>query len=171
MMKSKNFVFRLGAAIMVALFVVSCKPTEQNYRAAYDAAREKREAAMREQMMPATGLLSDDGPQLRVIDGDSVYVLQENVWEIDSKPARRLMGWHVAVGVYKMDTNAKANAASLKEAGYKGARAAKALDNRYYTLITTVQTLDSARAAAADFRRSHRSYPYVGLPAAPVLLH
>lgn len=171
MMEGKRILTGLGAAFLAALFIVSCKPTEQGYRAAYDAAREKREAAMRDQMMPATGLLSDDGPQLRVIDGDSVYVLQQSVWDLDIKPSRKLRGWHVAVGVYKMDTNAKANAEALKEAGYEGARAAKALDNRYYTLLTTVQTLDSARAAAAAFKSTHKSYPYVGLPAAPVLLH
>ena len=65
------------SAAMVALMFVGCKPTENNYKAAYDAAVSKRQEVAKEQMRPASGLMSDDGPQLRVVDGDSVYVLRE----------------------------------------------------------------------------------------------
>ena len=153
---------------MVGLMWAGCKPTEKNYRAAYDAAQAKREAAIKEQMLPATGMLSDDGPQLRIIGGDSVYVLQERVRLADSR--RLPKKWAVAVGVYKMDTNAKSNAEALQGEGYKNAFVAKAPTAKYYTVTDCYMTLDSARVAGKEFRMKHKGYPYVGLPGAPVLL-
>lgn len=162
------------SAAMVALMLVSCKPTENNYKAAYDAALAKREAAAKEQMLPATGLMSDDGPQLRIIDGDSVFVLMERVFPEGER--RAVKGWSVAVGKYKMSTNAKAGAdairAKLHRAGVADslARAVRATSDRWYTLVGTYSTLDSARIRAASFRKDNPRYPYVGLPHSPILI-
>ena len=78
---------RLLYPILITLLFVGCKPTEKGYQAAYDAAKNKREAAAGEQMLPAQGLQSDDGPQLRVVDGDSIYVLRAIMRTEDSKRA------------------------------------------------------------------------------------
>lgn len=147
---------------------VGCKPTEKNYKSAYDAALAKRQEAVAEQMRPATGLLSDDGPQLRVVEGDSVYVLKERIRMQDGAavPGR----WAVAVAVYKMDTNAKASASDLRAQGFPAAFVAKAAGGKYYTVVSAVETLDSARVASKVFRMSLPQYPYVGLPGAPVLI-
>lgn len=162
------------SAALVALMLVSCKPTENNYKAAYDAALAKREAAAKEQMLPATGLLSDDGPQLRIVDGDSVYVLKERVYPEGERKAVR--GWSVAVGKYKMSTNAKADAETIRERLHRAgvtdslARAVRAATDRWYTLVGTYSTLDSARVRAAAFRKENPRYPYVGLPHSPILI-
>lgn len=154
---------------MVALMLVGCKPTENNYQAAYDAAVAKRQEAAKEQMRPATGLLSDDGPQLRIVDGDSIYVLREMVRSIEGKrvPAK----WLVAVGVYKMDTNAKASANALRSEGFPDAFAAKAAGDKHYTVAATTSTLDSARIVSKVFEEAFPEYPYIGLPGAPVLIN
>lgn len=112
----KGYAMTLSAAVMAALLLASCKPTEKNYKAAYDAALEKREAAMREQMIPTTGLMSDDGPQMRVVEGDTVYVLREALRR--GEPSRKVGGWSVAVALYKMETNARANVENLVSEGY-----------------------------------------------------
>ena len=156
------------SAALAALMFVGCKPTEKNYKAAYDAALAKRQEAAAEQMRPATGLLSDDGPQLRVVDGDTVYVLKERIRMLDG--AQVPGHWAVAVGVYKMDTNAKASAADLRAKGFPKALVARAGGAKYYTVVSTVETLDSARVAARVFGMSFPQYPYVGLPGAPVLI-
>ena len=153
---------------MVALMFASCKPTENNYKSAYDAALEKREAANREQMIPATGLLSDDGPQLRVLDGDSIFVLKEALRR--GEPAEKLTGWSVAVALYKMETNATANAEDLRESGWKNAFAAYAKGEKWYVVVDNVSTLDSARMVSKLFIKKHKGYPYVGLPKKPVLI-
>lgn len=157
------------SAATVALMLVSCKPTEENYQAAYDAALKKRAEAAEQQMRPATGLLSDDGPQLRIIDGDSVFVLRERLRHLDgSRPAGC---WAVAVGVFKIDTNAKASAVDLVSAGWSVAMAAKAQGGKFYVLADTLESVDSARTSAAKFKKCFPDYPYVGLPAAPVLIN
>lgn len=157
------------SAAIVALIFVGCKPTENNYRKAYDAAIAKREAAAAEQMRPATGLLSDEGPQLRVMDGDSIYILKETIRNDDGS---RLSGkWAVAVGRYKMDTNAKASASDMKAKGFPNAKTVKSVGGNHYVLTTTVESLDSARVAAKVFQMSMPQYYYVGLPGSPLLIN
>lgn len=146
-----------------------CKPTEKGYREAYDAAKAKREAAARDLMLPAEGLQSDDGPQLRVVDGDTLYVLRERLRTEDSKMPFR--PWLLAVGVYKMNTNAKANAANLQAEGYGKATFMRGPENKWYTVADGASTLDSLRIMSKSFRQKHPYYPYVGLPASPVIIN
>lgn len=157
------------SAVVAALIFVSCKPTEKNYKAAYDAAKAKREAAAAEQMRPATGLLSDDGPQLRIVDGDSIFVLRERLRLPDGS---RLPGkWAVAIGLYKMDTNAKASADVIREKGFNMAGIAKASQGRFFTIVSTRESLDSVRNDAKQFRKAFPEYPFIGLPGAPVMIN
>lgn len=155
---------------MAALMLVGCKPTEGNYRSAYDAAKARREAAAREQMRPATGLQSDDGPQRKIIDGDTVYVLRDRLWLAQEGNVRLQARWGVAVGMFKMDTNAKAGAANLAEQGWDGAQAVRAQNAVHYTLADTAASLDDAIRISKTFRARFPDYPYVGLPGAPVLI-
>ncbi|WP_300923893.1 MULTISPECIES: hypothetical protein [Muribaculaceae] len=164
----RHFGIMISAAL-VALMFIGCKPTVKNYRAAYDAALAKREQAAAEQMRPATGLLSDDGPQMRIIDGDTLYVLKARLRLPDGTvpPGR----WAVAVSLFKMDTNAKAAAAAVRDRGFDGATYLKASGGRYYTVSGVVSSLDSAAMEARRFDKAFPSYPYVGLPGAPVLIN
>lgn len=165
-MKSKLNIF-VSAAI-VALTFIACKPTEKNYRDAYDAALAKRQEVAAQQMRPATGLLSDEGPQRRIIGNDTVFVSVETLRTLDGK---NLPGhFALAVGVFKMDTNAKAAAADLAEAGYSEAKAAKGREGRIYTLALAGNSLDSIKAASLKFKKDFPDYPYVGLPGAPVII-
>lgn len=163
----------IGGILMVVLLgamaLTGCKPTEKGYRQAYDAAKAKREAAAREQMLPVQGLQSDDGPQLRVVDGDSIYVLRERLRTEDSKRAPKT--WLLAVGVYKMNTNARANAINLQADGYTDATWLRGPDDKWYTVAQGAGSLDSLRVMNREFKRRHRDYPYVGLPGAPVIIN
>lgn len=166
-MRIRHILISISAAL-AALIFVGCKPTENNYRAAYDAALAKRQQAAEEQMRPATGLLSDDGPQMRVIDGDTLYVTRERLRLADgSEPQGK---WAVAVGMFKMDTNAKAAASAVRDKGFTGATHVKTTGGRYYSVSALTESLDSAAAAAREFRRAFPGYPFVGLPGAPVLI-
>lgn len=156
------------SAAFVALALIGCKPTENNYKKAYDAAVLKRQKAAEEQMRPSTGLLSDDGPLLRVVNGDTIYVLSEPLRQLDGT---RLPGtWALAIGAYKMDTNAKASARDMVNNGYQAAVAAKGAEGKYYTVIMTSTSLDSVRNVSIRFKKAFPEYPYVGLPGAPVLI-
>lgn len=158
----------LASAAVVALALIGCKPTESNYRQAYDAAKAKREQAAAEQMRPATGLLSDDGPQQRIVDGDTIYVLTESLRIPDAgRPRGR---WALAVGMFKMNTNAAAGVEAVRQKGFDRAFMATARGGKFYTIAATAQTLDSIRDASRRFQSSFPDYPYVGLPGAPVLI-
>lgn len=156
------------SAALAALMFVGCKPTEKNYKEAYDAALARRREAAAEQMRPATGLLSDDGPQLRVMDGDSVFLLRERLYELDGSPVRGR--WSVAVGLFRMDTNAKAAAGILRQKGFHEAKAVKSKGGKYYAVSAETASLDSARIAAKAFVTAMPEYPYVGLPGSPVMV-
>lgn len=147
---------------------VGCKPTESNYKSAYDAALAKREQAAAEQMRPSSGLLSDDGPQMRVLSGDTVFVVKERLRSADG--TKISTPWAVAVGVFKMDTNAKAAAEALREQGFPDAFFAKAAGGKFYSLCAPAANLDSARIEAKRFVDKVGEYPFVGLPGAPVLI-
>ena len=168
-MRIKRLIPICISAVVAALIFVSCKPTEKNYKAAYDAAKAKREQAAAEQMRPATGLMTDDGPKLRVIAGDTLFMSQERLRMPDGS---RVPGhWAVAVALFKMNTNARASAEALRDKGYDRAVAVNAPEGRHYALATTVSTLDSAKMAVGEFRTANPDYPYIGLPGAPVIIN
>lgn len=156
------------ATVMISV-LGGCKPVEKHYKSAYDAAIEKREAAMAEQMIPATGLLSDDGPQQRIVDGDTLFVVRERLSGYEGATVPR--GWLIAVGQYKMNTNAIANVGDLQREGYKNAQAVRTTGGRWYAIADTAATLDAVRPKVREFERRHKGYPYVGLPGRPVLVN
>lgn len=167
--RTSTLLRRLLPVAMLMTILVGCKPTEKNYKAAYDAALAKREQAAIEQMRPTTGLLSDDGPQMRIIGSDTVYVNRAILRTEDKK--RPQGTWAVAVGMFKMDTNARAAAENLKNDGWKDAFMANSTGSVYYSIIGTTTSLDDANALQKAFRSKHPDYPFIGLPGAPVLLH
>ena len=156
-------------ACVASVLLTGCKPTERNYRAAYDAALAKRQAEAELRMLPASGLMSDDGPQLKIVNGDSLYVVKERLKAApgDTLPSS---GWAVGVGVYKMNTNARAQAEALRNEGHRAACAARATGDRWYAVADTASSLERVAAAARKFTDNHPGYPYVGLPGHPVLI-
>lgn len=164
----KNFFFLLLAATLLSLS--SCKPTEKNYKAAYDAALSKKEAAEADvdQNIAVSKLQQVEGAQLKNIDGIEVYVLNKRI-----KPAVEGMelpgNYNVAVGAYKLITNCRSQAAQLKSEGFD-AFPAKETDDLYYTVAASFPTLKEA----VDFYQQYRKKSgrvYVGLPEAPVIIY
>ncbi|MDE6718161.1 MAG: SPOR domain-containing protein [Muribaculaceae bacterium] len=154
--------------LAAGLLIAGCKPTENNYRSAYEAAKNKREAANAEQMIPATGLLSDDGTMLKVVDGDTVFVSRDRLRR-DSVSEKILDTYNVAVGVYKMNTNAYAQAKALKEKGYNSV-AVQTTGDRWYTIAGSFPTIEEAKGFILKFGKDNKGYPYIGLPGAPVII-
>lgn len=160
-------IFALTLLLAVGL-LASCKPTENNYRQAYDAAKAKREAANAEAMMPTTGLLNDDGTSLKIVNGDSLFVSKDRLRRDPEQPDI-LKTYNVAVGVYKMNTNAKAQAAALCEKGYD-AHAVQTTGDRWYALAGGFDSLDEALDFIRGFKKKNPGYPYIGLPGSPVII-
>lgn len=149
--------------------LTGCKPTEKNYKSAYDAALGKREAAMADidVNIPEGTLQQVDGPQLKEVDGVKVYLLNRRLkpeGEGISLPAR----YNVAVGTYKMNTNCIAQSVALKEEGFQ-AFAAKDSEGEYYTIAGSFPTLTEAVTFYKKYEAG-KNRVYVGLPSAPVII-
>lgn len=152
---------------MAALVFASCKPTEKGYRGAYDAALAKRERAAEAQMRPSTGLLTDGGPMLRMMEGDSIYVQTKRLYRKGA--VKTTSPYLIYVGKFKMPTNARSLAANLENEGYSGAFHAVDTDGFHYSVAGGVSSLDSARLFVKEFVERHPGFSYVGLPGNPVI--
>ena len=165
-MKKSVFLF----CILAAMILVACKPTEKGYKAAYDAARGKREAVKADidVDLPEGAFQAVDGPQLKEVDGVKVYVLNQRI-----KPAEYISQlpaeYNVAIGKYKMITNCRAQAEALREEGYESFPA-EDTEEMFYTIAGSFPTLSEAVKFYQEYRKEGNRV-YVGLPESPVIIY
>lgn len=159
----KKIILVLGVVLVV---LTGCKPTEKNYRSAYDAAVAKREKATADANLPAD-LILEDGPKKEKIGDLEVATLNERLSPVDNGDALGMV--NVAVAQFKMPTNARSGAEALKEKGFQ-ARVVKATGGRYFLLAGSYADFDAALECAARFRKAYPDYPYIGFQGEPVFI-
>lgn len=168
-MKKKNIILFLISALFISVVFYGCKPTEKGYKAAYDAALNKR--IKQEQDFDGNVAIGKiqlpDGPQLRTINGHEIYFLGENIVPLPQTLVQ-IYNYNVAVGCFKMPTNCVALAEDLHNEGYESF-AAKSVDEKYYTIVASFPTLDEAIDFSVKYNESNKR-SYVGLPEAPVII-
>ncbi|MCH5236842.1 MAG: hypothetical protein J1E95_03485 [Muribaculaceae bacterium] len=148
--------------------LTGCKPTEKGYKAAYDAALGKRQAATVDIEIPEGALMDVEGPQLKEINGVSVYLLNDRIKMIEVG-TRRPETYNVAVGCYKMITNCKSQVSDLKSDGYD-AFGVKDSEDKYYSIAGSFGSIDEAVMLCKEFQKKKKDFTYVGLPDAPVII-
>lgn len=157
-MNIKNIYKVALIAAVSGVISVSCKPTEKNYREAYDVAIAKKQKA--ENDLNADGLISSDAPMRKIVNGDTLYfkgaVLMLRPGEGELKE------YNIVVDEFKMPTNARSGVAALKEGGFD-AFPAKSTGGRWYVVAGTSESLDGAASLIRKFRTRYPSYPYIGL--------
>ena len=157
--------------LFLILALTGCKPTEKGYKAAYDAALGKREAARADIIdasIPEGALQDVDGPQLKEVDGVKVYVLNQRIKaaeEGESLPGN----YNVAVGCYKMVTNCRSQVNTLRGDGLE-AYAAQDSDGMFYTIAGSFKFLSEAVKFSEKYRAG-KDRVFVGLPNAPVIIY
>lgn len=160
--------------ILVSLTLVlamgACKPTEKGYKSAYDAALGKREAALADMNvdLPEGALQKVDGPQLKEINGVSVYVMNERIKPVEqdfTAPG----DYNVAIATYKMITNCRSQVEDLKKENYD-AFAAKDEEGMYFTIAGSFPTVEEAVNFYENYRKK-KDRVYVGLPNSPVIIY
>ena len=161
----------LPAAALLLILAAGCKPTENNYKAAYDAAQQKRQASATDPdiLLPAGGKLQQfDAPNKQVVDGDTYNVIKEHL-KFEDGVEHAMHKWCVAVAVYKMPTNCAAQVSQLFTKGYKafGAQNAK---GQHYAIAGAFQTLKEAAAFAKEFKAKHKATDFVGLEGEPLII-
>lgn len=156
-----------GALLLlaVAISAVSCKPTENNYKAAYDAALNKRN---RDADITGGQLVSLDGPRLQKVDGDSVYVLY-SILRLEDAVKEDADKYNVAVGAYRMPANCDSQVEVLRERGYRSF-SGEGRDGMYYAFAGAFPTIGEAAAFIRKYRSDNKGMSYVGLPGSPVVM-
>lgn len=150
---------------------VACKPTEANYRSAYEAALGKRRQVDPDAEILYGGhtLMSSIGAIPESEGVDTVMVLRIPVKVIEGDSLLRSNRYRVAIGMYKMGANAKAQSARLATPG-SGVVASG--EEQYFTIVSSFARPDDARRGAAEYYRRHPEGPYIGLdPSKPVVLY
>lgn len=146
------------AAVILGGMVTGCKPTEKNYREAYDVAIAKKQKATEE--LESEGLISADAPRSKVVDGDTLY-FKSAVLQV--RPGEgKLRDYNIAVDEFKMPTNARSGAEALKDKDF-GSFAAKSTGGRWYVIAGTAESLSEAASIIRRFRTLYPAYPYIGL--------
>lgn len=148
--------------------LTGCKPTEKNYRSAYDAARAKRERedSLRQARVAdlgldskgGTGMEEVDGARRTTIRGREVWLRSETFVRADSVKA-----YSVSAATFKMPSNATAMAADLRADGFPAARAAQGKD-AWFVLIGESDALDPALDIYGTWMDTRRDAPTVGQP-------
>lgn len=165
-----SYKYILFALVLFTFVFNACKPTEKGYKAAYDAAINKRQE-VKSDFDPnvALGSLQQvDGPQLRTFKDVNYYFLSENLKVMEETPAV-MLNYNVAVSCFKMPTNCIAMVNDFKKENID-AFGAKSSDDQYYVIIGTFDSLDNAIAWYAMYD-SAKANAYLGLPGAPVIIY
>lgn len=148
-----------------------CKPTEQNYRAAYDAAQEKRKAAAArdEDSGVIPGVMQRFGePVKKVVNGDTLNVSHEYL-HFEGGTENVMHRWNVAVAKYKMPTNCASQSSRLAGDGYP-AFYVKGSQGSYYVIASSFETLDDAAKFVKEYVRKHKNTAYIGLDGSPLII-
>lgn len=162
----------LAVGLVLAGGLVSCKPTERNYQAAYDAARAKREA---EKADPDMALMlnghkldtSEGGSAVKVSDGENFPVKATSLLFEDEVEGEG--DWYLAVARYSMPTNARAQAYDMSAKG-DTVMVARDVDSQWYVIGAREKGRQSAGEAARRFIDSHPGFNFIGLEGAPLLI-
>ena len=158
------------SAALVALTLIACKPTEQNYQAAYDAAIGKRQTVKADvdSTLVMGSVQQIDGPQLREFEGTQIYVFNKRL-RPEVKDESLPGSYNVAVGTYKMPTNCRAQVENLKAEGFD-AFVAKDADDKYYSIAGSFSSLKEA-SALYNKLLENKNRVYIGFPDSPVIIY
>lgn len=172
-MKISHLVF--GIVPLLGLLVASggCKPTEKNYQAAYDAAIRKRQSDSLA-MVPDVGghkVIAFDAPRIIAVGGSDIRIITCFTKPLDDLAAQfPKKRYSVAVGKYRMPTNARAQAESLVGSGFPDAVVVTDGRDVYYTVAARYDVLEQAAECVGKLMSMLPSSSFVGLEGEPLLI-
>lgn len=148
----------------LALCVAACKPTETNYKAAYDVAQAKRASEAAEH---PEGIVREGDPEWRKIGNDSLLVKQQPLARLDGDTAK-IYPVNVAIASYRMRANAVAHADGLRSQGLNS-RVLQNRDEYYYVIAAQYDSIQPALTFIPEYMKNHPDDMYAGLPGRPVV--
>lgn len=156
-------------SVALLMIMTGCKPTENNYREAYDAAMQKKKASSQDDVILPAGVKFHKAGTAdeRKVDGETVKVINMRLKLADTVDGVSLDRYNVAVARYKMLTNARAQAADLRRegnvSGGENAFTAEGVDSGFYVVVATFPELRQAASFARKYAESHPRESLVGL--------
>lgn len=159
--------------VSLLLIGTACKPTEQGYRSAYDAAKAKREYVDPDQELITGGhrLLNEDASNWKVIGKDSLQIQMIRISPEKGESWPQSGPYRLAVAMFKMDTNARSLLEDLKSNGCNNATLAADGKGKHFVIAGSATYPDSLGAVLDDFRHRNPGFPFIGMtPAAPVII-
>jgi hypothetical protein len=171
----RNIIRGILAATVAASILASCKPTENNYRQAYEAALQKKQKGETDPDMalPAGALLQDGAPATKTIAGQTVAYKREHLRYVGQTPDEKkqeIPPYCVCIARYKMPTNARSQVEDLHSRGYKEAFVAENRDSFFLTIVAGFATAEEAATFATDYAKGKSEGVFVGLDGAPVVI-
>ena len=160
MNRTHNVLIAAGLLLTLA----ACKPTENNYQAAYDAAQRKREQVAADAFQPAGKIMTDDAP-MRVVGNDTVPFRLSLVRVVEGKEPGR---YAVVVARYRMDTNARAQYENLS--ADPTALLLSTPEDEFFVAESSWESLPDAAAAYRRISTDRKHPPFVGLPDGPFII-
>lgn len=155
----------IAAGLLLLCCGAGCKPTEKNYRSAYDVARGKRDRdnRQREELRRDMGIGGDvmqevDGAALARVDDREVWVRHVAFPAADS-----VATYAVSIATFRMPANAASLAADMRAEGFGTARAVKGAD-RHFVIIGESSDTPPAIEIMEKFSSRHPDWQYVGQP-------
>lgn len=157
-------------AILASMAICGCKPTEKNYRQAYETAQNARQSAREaDEDLGIPQLQSINGPRKQRVGEDSVYIKREALLLNGEAPKSGVKAANVAVGKYKMTANALSDAEALRKDGFDAFVMANS-NGEFYTVAGSADSLEDAVKLMKLFRNKYKNRPYIGLPAEPIII-
>ncbi|MDE6266580.1 MAG: SPOR domain-containing protein [Muribaculaceae bacterium] len=143
--------------LLVMGFLTACKPSEKNYRAAYEAAKAKEAVTPMEETIYAN-IRKEARHGSAVVDGDTIPMTTEYV-SFTTQAGGNVLDFHkynIVVAQFKQLFNAKAMMSRTVEAGYASAFVVQTREPLYYVVACSVKTPSEARMALDSIRSENR---------------
>ena len=158
---------RILSSLLLICGLIGCKPSEKNYRTAYDVAVAKQQSELPDASAGIGDAMREGGPTRKHVDGKTVWLLTEPLTKVEETgtPA----SWNVAVAAYKMTANAHSHAERLEREGYSSTLL-KNSDGVFYVVVATPESMSEAAEFIDSFKAKHPDTVYVGLPEGPTVL-
>ena len=156
-MSRRDIPIYIGVSLLLLTATMACKPTEKNYRAAYEAAQRKETDAL-EGMGVTVPLQSDEHLGRRTIGGHEVWVSHELLRGVAVEgsgytDAGLKNKYGVAVALYRMRTNAMAQAERTNAGGDPTVVATDGRE-RWYVVKDVSEAIRTAADAADSIART-----------------
>lgn len=151
----------------------ACKPTEKNYRQAYEAAKAKREYVDPDAdlMMGGHKLLDEESSNWKVLGTDTLEIRHFYMKPVGVEKWPNEGPYRLAVAMFKMNTNANSLLADIKKRTTQHPVVATDSKDRHYIIAGSATSIDSLAQVLATFKKENPGFSFIGMtPEKPLII-